>query len=48
MVTFDGATDDSWVIDLPQLAALGDAYLAEHPDVIEETAKSIAPTSWRR
>ncbi len=43
VVTFDGTTDDSWVIDLPQLAALGDAYLAEHPDVIEETAKSIAP-----
>ena len=43
VVTFDGTTDDSWVIDLPQLAALGDAYLAEHPNVIEETAKSIAP-----
>ena len=43
VVTFDGTTDDSWVMDLPALAALGDAYLAEHPDVIEATAKSIAP-----
>ncbi len=43
VVTFDGATDDSWVIGLEQLAELGDAYLAEHPDVIAETAKSIAP-----
>lgn len=43
VVTFDGTTDDSWVIGLEQLAALGDAYLAEHPDVIAATAKSIAP-----
>jgi long-chain acyl-CoA synthetase len=43
VVTFDGATDDSWVIDLAQLAAMGDAYLAEHPDVIGASAKSIAP-----
>ncbi|GAA2155099.1 AMP-dependent synthetase/ligase [Nocardioides koreensis] len=43
VVTFDGTTDDSWVIDLDALAELGDAYLAEHPDVIEETAKAITP-----
>jgi long-chain acyl-CoA synthetase len=43
VVTFDGTTDDSWVIDLEQLAELGDGYLADHPEAIEETAKSIGP-----
>ena len=43
VVTFDGTTDDSWVIDLEQLAGLGDAYLAEHPEVIDEVAKAIRP-----
>lgn len=45
VVTFDGATGagDDWVIGMDDLAALGDAYLAEHPDVIEQTAKTIAP-----
>lgn len=43
VVTFDGTTDDSWVIDLEQLAQLGDGYLADHPGAIEETAKSIGP-----
>ena len=43
VVTFDGATDGDWIIGLDDLAALGDAYLAEHPGVIEETAKAIAP-----
>lgn len=41
VVTFEGATDGDWIIDLDGLAELGDAYLAEHPDVIEQTAKSI-------
>ena len=43
VVTFDGATDGDWVIGLEDLAKLGDAYLAEHPDVIEETARAIPP-----
>ncbi|GAA1793511.1 AMP-dependent synthetase/ligase [Nocardioides hankookensis] len=43
VVTFTGKTDGDWVIGLDDLAKLGDAYLAEHPGVIEETAKSIAP-----
>jgi long-chain acyl-CoA synthetase len=42
VVTFDGATDGDWVLSLDDLAGLGDAYLAEHPDVIEQTAKAIA------
>jgi long-chain acyl-CoA synthetase len=44
VVTFDGASDGDWIISMDALGALGDAYLAEHPDVIETTAKSIAPT----
>jgi len=43
VVTFDGAADGDWVITLEDLAKVGDAYLAEHPGVIEETARSIAP-----
>ncbi|MGZ4445179.1 MAG: AMP-dependent synthetase/ligase [Nocardioides sp.] len=43
VVTFDGATDDSWIISLDQLAEAGDAYLAEHPGVIPAIAEKIAP-----
>jgi long-chain acyl-CoA synthetase len=43
IVTFDGAADSEWVLSLDDLAELGAAYLAEHPDVIDQTAKSIAP-----
>ena len=38
---FDGAADGDWVISIEDLEKLGDAYLAEHPGVIEETAKGI-------
>ena len=43
VVVFDGTTDGDWLISLDDLEKLGEAYLAEHPGVIEETAKSIAP-----
>ncbi len=43
VVTFDGATDGDWVIGLDDLGALGDTYLAEHPDAIRETAEKIRP-----
>ncbi|NYD41357.1 AMP-dependent synthetase/ligase [Nocardioides panaciterrulae] len=43
VVTFDGTTDDSWVINLAKLTEMGEQYLAEHPDVIAQTAKAIAP-----
>ena len=43
VVTFDGATDGDWIISMDDLAALGDAYLAAHPDIIETTAAAIAP-----
>ena len=46
VVTFDGAADGDWVISIEDLEKLGDAYLAEHPGVIEETAKGIRATSW--
>jgi long-chain acyl-CoA synthetase len=43
VVTFDGATDSDWVIGLDELAELGAAYLAEHPDAVERVAQSITP-----
>jgi long-chain acyl-CoA synthetase len=43
VVTFDGTTDGDWVIGLDDLAKLGEAYLAEHPGVVDETARAIAP-----
>lgn len=43
VVTFDGTVDGDWVIGLDDLAKLGEAYLAEHPGVVEETSRSIAP-----
>ena len=41
VVTFEGKADGDWVIDVKQLGELGDGYLAEHPDVIEQTARKI-------
>ena len=43
IITFDGAADGDKVISMDALAELGDAYLAEHPEVIRTTADSIAP-----
>ena len=43
VVVFDGISDGDWLIGLDDLEKLGEAYLAEHPGVIEETARSIAP-----
>ena len=42
VVTFDGKTDGDWVISIEDLEQLGETYLAEHPGVIEETAKAIS------
>ncbi len=41
IITFDGTADGDRVITMEALAELGDAYLAEHPDVISATAESI-------
>ena len=43
VVTFDGTTDGDWVIGMDDLAELGEDYLAEHPDAIQEKAASIKP-----
>ncbi|MET8519809.1 long-chain fatty acid--CoA ligase [Nocardioides sp. NBC_00163] len=43
VITFDGQTDGERVIGLDDLAAIGDKYLADHPDLIEETAAKITP-----
>ncbi|MGZ8738928.1 MAG: AMP-dependent synthetase/ligase, partial [Nocardioides sp.] len=43
VVAFEGTTDGDWVIGLEDLAKLGDAYLADHPGVVEQTAQAIAP-----
>ena len=43
VVVFEGAADGDWIIGLEDLGALGDAYLAEHPQVLEEMAASIRP-----
>jgi len=43
VITFDGTVDGDWVIGLADLEKQGEAYLAEHPGVIEETAKAIRP-----
>ncbi len=41
VITFDGTVDGDFVIGLDDLAKLGEAYLAEHPDAIETTAQEI-------
>jgi long-chain acyl-CoA synthetase len=43
IVTFDGTADGERVITMDALAALGDDYLADHPDVIETLAQKIGP-----
>jgi long-chain acyl-CoA synthetase len=43
VVTFDGTADGDWVITMDTLAELGDKFLADHPEVIETTARAIAP-----
>ncbi|MFD4326881.1 AMP-dependent synthetase/ligase [Nocardioides sp. NPDC058538] len=41
VITFEGQTDGERVIGLDDLAVIGDKYLADHPDLIEETAAKI-------
>ena len=48
VVVFDGTTDrpgndDQWIIGLADLAALGEKHLADHPGIVAETARAIAP-----
>ncbi|MDN5895854.1 MAG: AMP-dependent synthetase/ligase, partial [Nocardioides sp.] len=41
VVTFDGEADGDWVIGMDDLAALGDAYLADHQTAVREHAEAI-------
>jgi len=41
VVTFDGSADDDWVISLDELAELGAAHLAQHPDAVEQRSAAI-------
>ncbi|WP_051218521.1 AMP-dependent synthetase/ligase [Nocardioides insulae] len=43
LVTFEGTTDGERVIGLDDLAARGEDFLAEHPDLVERIAESITP-----
>lgn len=46
VVMFDqpsSVPDDDFVMTLADLAALGEKFLAEHPDIVERTAAAIAP-----
>ncbi|WP_110182518.1 AMP-dependent synthetase/ligase [Nocardioides solisilvae] len=43
VVTFEGRTDGDWVINLDDLSALGEAYLAANPGVLEAKAEAIRP-----
>ncbi len=43
VVTFEGTTDGDWVIGLDDLAKLGEARIAEHPDEIDRISREIQP-----
>jgi long-chain acyl-CoA synthetase len=43
VVVFDGTVDGDWVIGLEDLAALGEKYLAEHPDAVDNAVEGIRP-----
>ena len=37
VVMIDGVSEGDWVIDLDELARLGDAYLVDHPTAVEDS-----------
>ncbi|WP_265447401.1 AMP-dependent synthetase/ligase [Flexivirga meconopsidis] len=45
VVLFDGAGDGDWVITLDELERLGTAYLADHPQALDERIAAIEPDS---
>ncbi len=45
VVTFDGATDGDWVINLAELEKLGEQLLTEQPDLVDERVESTTPES---
>ena len=42
VVLIDGVSEGDWVIDLDELARLGDAYTAEHPTAVDDTVAAVA------
>ena len=45
VVTFEGTTDDDWVIGLSELERLGQELLTEDPDVVEKRVEATRPDS---
>ncbi|MBV6760405.1 AMP-dependent synthetase/ligase [Rhodococcus opacus] len=45
IVTFDGATDDDWVIGIAELAERGRAHLIQNPSALTDRAAKISPDS---
>lgn len=45
IVTFDGTVDGDWIIGLDDLEKLGEEYLAENPNVIDERVAATTPES---
>ena len=45
VVTFEGSTDDDWVINLGELERLGEELLAKEPEVIEKRVAETRPDS---
>ncbi|HLN78204.1 MAG TPA: long-chain fatty acid--CoA ligase [Nocardioidaceae bacterium] len=45
VVTFDGSTEDDWVISLAELERLGEDLLAEQPEVVEKRVAETRPDS---
>jgi long-chain acyl-CoA synthetase len=44
VIVFDEAlADNDWVISIDTLASMGDGYLGDHPDAVEQIAKEIQP-----
>ncbi|GAA3829617.1 AMP-dependent synthetase/ligase [Nocardioides panacisoli] len=44
VIVFDETlADNEWVISVDTLASMGDGYLADHPDAVDEIAKEIQP-----
>ncbi|WP_028471782.1 AMP-dependent synthetase/ligase [Nocardioides alkalitolerans] len=43
VVTFAGTTDGDWIIGLDDLAKLGEALLAEQPEIVRTTSEAIEP-----
>ena len=44
VIVFDESlADNDWVISIDTLASMGDAYLGDHPDAVDQIAKEIQP-----